>query len=417
MGVSQFVFLFVSMATYGTQWEHTLFAEMNRVRTQPKAVAVEMESLRANYDGVLFKFPNGKSTKTVEGVAALNSAIQYLNSIQPVRAFASMSQGLSRAACDLVQDNGSLGLVGNTMSNGMAAAQRWVSYGQWKGKIGENIFFSIDDPRHIVYQWLIDDGTSNRPNRTTMMNDAFTTVGIAHGPHSKYSFMTVATFALSFTDGGPGYIPSVGQQRDGKHTVQSADRKTEEATLSAKGELFEINTDDLQADSVDNLTLTAKGKVLTLSKTFKSGGKTKRKNMQWQLPFSFSPADVVARYEGGEVQITLPKPNPAELQSNANVFLGEYQLQPTPGSEKLGMDVKKQGTKFVLGITGSSSVETVSISFQADIFLCTGSSQLPARLPFILSRELIEIQPESHKIVVRISKPGTIEAVEIPIRQ
>lgn len=190
-----------------------------------------MESLRANYDGVLFKFPDGKVTKTVEGVAALNNAIAYLSNAVPVKALSTMSQGLSKAACDLAEDNGSKGLVGNVLSDGTPAAQRWVRYGQWKGKIGENIFFSIDDPRQIVYQWVIDDGSSNRPNRTTMMNSAFTTVGIAHGPHTKYSFMTIVTFALNFVDGGPGYIPSVGQNRDGKHTVQSADRKTEEATL------------------------------------------------------------------------------------------------------------------------------------------------------------------------------------------
>lgn len=224
-------------------------------RTNPKAVASELESLRANYDGVLFKFPNGRATKTVEGVAALNNAISFLNKTQPVRAFTSISEGLSKAAFDLVQDNGSKGLVGNSLSNGTSAQQRWVSYGQWKGKIGENIFFSIDDPRQIVYQWIIDDGNANRANRATMLNDAFTVVGIAHGPHSNYNSMCVATFALSFTDGGPGFIPSVGQQKDGKHTVQSADRKTEEATLSSTGEVFEINTDDLQADNLDNLTV------------------------------------------------------------------------------------------------------------------------------------------------------------------
>jgi len=315
------------------------------------------------------------------------------------------------------QDNGSKGLVGNVMSNGTPSAQRWVSYGQWKGKIGENIFFSIDDPRHIVYQWLIDDGSSNRPNRTTMMNEAFTTVGIAHGPHSQYNFMTVVTFALSFNDGGPGYVPSVGQNRDGKHTVQSADRKTEEATLSAKGELFEINTDDLQADSLDNLTLSAKGKILTLSKTFKSGGKTKRKNMQWQLPFSFSPSDVTAVYSNGEVNITLPKPNPNEMGSNANIVLGQYHIEPTPGNEKIAIDVKKSGTKYILSVSGSSNPETVTISFQADMFLVAGTSaSLPVRLPFILGRELIEICPESHKVVAKISKPGSTEAIVIPIR-
>ena len=214
-----------------------------------------MASLKTNYDGVLYKFPNGQVTKTVEGVASLNNAINYLNNVSPVPAFTTLSQGLSKAACDLVHDNGTKGLVGNTMSNGTSSAERWVSYGQWKGKIGENIFFSIDDPRQIVYQWILDDGNANRPNRSTMMNEAFTVVGIAHGPHTTYNNMVVCTFAKSFVDGGRGIAPSVGQSRDGKHTVQSADRKTEEATLSGSGELFIINTDDLQADSLDNLTV------------------------------------------------------------------------------------------------------------------------------------------------------------------
>lgn len=89
----------------------------------------------------------------------------------------------------------------------------------------------MDDPRQIVYQWLIDDGNGNRPNRSAMMDEAFTVVGISHGPHSSYSVMVAVTFALQFTDGGQGYVPQVGQSRGGAHVVQSADRKTEEDTL------------------------------------------------------------------------------------------------------------------------------------------------------------------------------------------
>ena len=218
-------------------------------------VAAELEALKENYDGVLFKFPNGQVTKTVEGVAALNNAISFLKQAEAMPAFQSVSEGLSRSACDLVEDNGSRGMVSNTLSDGTTSAQRWVRYGQWKGKIGENIFFAIDDPRQIVFQWLIDDGNGNRPNRAGLMNPNFAVVGIAHGPHTEHSHMIVVTFALSFVDGGPGVVPSVGQSRDGKHTVQSSDRKTEEATLTANGDIFEINTDDLQAESAEGLTV------------------------------------------------------------------------------------------------------------------------------------------------------------------
>jgi hypothetical protein len=109
----------------------------------------------------------------------------------------------------------------------------WVSYGQWKGKIGENICYAFDDARLIVQQWLIDDGNGARPNRVSMMNEAFTTVGIAKGPHSAYNTMVVVTFTVSFVDGAPGEAPRVGRtNRDGNHTVQSSDRRTEEEIIS-----------------------------------------------------------------------------------------------------------------------------------------------------------------------------------------
>jgi hypothetical protein len=38
-------------------------------------------------------------------------------------------------------------------------------YGQWKGKIGENICYALESPLHVVQQWVIDDGNGNRTHR------------------------------------------------------------------------------------------------------------------------------------------------------------------------------------------------------------------------------------------------------------
>ena len=89
-------------------------------------MAEELEALRPNFDGVLLKLPNGKALKTMEGVAALNTAIRYLEKANPVPAFKGISDGLSKSALLLVQDNGSRGLVGNTLSDGTPAAHRFV---------------------------------------------------------------------------------------------------------------------------------------------------------------------------------------------------------------------------------------------------------------------------------------------------
>jgi len=65
----------------------------------------------------------------------------------------------------LVADNGSRGIVGNSLSDGTTAAARWVRYGQWKGKVGENICYALESPYHVVQQWIIDDGNGNRTHR------------------------------------------------------------------------------------------------------------------------------------------------------------------------------------------------------------------------------------------------------------
>ena len=70
------------------------------------------------------------------------------------------------------------------------------------------------------------------------------------------------------------------------------------------------------------------------------------------------------------------------------------------GNEKLAIDVKKAGTKFILTVTGSSNVENVTVSFSGDVFHFTGeSTALPVRLPFILARELVEMVAEPNKFV------------------
>jgi hypothetical protein len=49
---------------------------------------------------------------------------------------------------------------------------------------------------------------------------------------------------------------------------------------AASGDTFEIKTDDLHALALSELQLTSKGRVLTLNRTFKDGGKTKRQSNQ-----------------------------------------------------------------------------------------------------------------------------------------
>ena len=47
---------------------------------------------------------------------------------------------------------------------------------------------------------LIDDGVPGREHRTTIFTSAFTVCGIATGSHTKYTTMSVITYAGAYTD-------------------------------------------------------------------------------------------------------------------------------------------------------------------------------------------------------------------------
>lgn len=415
------------MATCCGPWEEALFGELNRARTQPQAVAQELEQLKQCYDGVMYHIPGtNKVMKTVEGIAALNHAIHWMAKQQPLPAFRRISEGLSRGAYDLVVDNGSRGLVSNALSDGTTAQQRFVRYGQWKGKVGENICFNMADPRQILYQWLIDDSNGNRPNRSSVMDPQFTTVGIAQGPHTVHGNMVVCTFALAFIEGQAGVAPQVGQKSaPGMHTIQYEDRKTEEQTLAGSDDFFVIETDDLEVNSPKTLQLLVKSKVLTLSKTFVQGGKTKKKNFQWQLPFTFNPSMVQAHFHDRKVTIRIPKDQSAMSAGNEEVLIGQYSLQAGSNEPTVKVDVKKMAGNYVLTANPSMHNESIKITFKADlvIFTCThvgpdgretGLAQ-PLRLPFVLAANLFAVATEPTRLLVTVAKPGAEAAVEIPI--
>eukprot|EP00011_Vannellida_sp_DIVA3-517-6-12_P007820 CAMPEP_0114616536 /NCGR_PEP_ID=MMETSP0168-20121206/6736_1 /TAXON_ID=95228 ORGANISM="Vannella sp., Strain DIVA3 517/6/12" /NCGR_SAMPLE_ID=MMETSP0168 /ASSEMBLY_ACC=CAM_ASM_000044 /LENGTH=405 /DNA_ID=CAMNT_0001827651 /DNA_START=26 /DNA_END=1239 /DNA_ORIENTATION=+ len=405
------------MATCCGPWESALFEELNRARTAPAAVAQELEQLKACYDGVMYHIPGtNKVMRTQEGIAALNHAVQWMAKRQPLPPLRRISEGLSRGAYDLVVDNGSRGLVSNALSDGTTAQQRFVRYGQWKGKVGENICFNMADPRQILYQWLIDDGNGNRPNRSSVMDAQFTTVGIAQGPHTAHGNMVVCTFALAYIEGQPGQAPAVGQKSaPGMHTIQYEDRKTEEQTLAADDDWFVIETDDLEVNSTKTLQLLAKAKVLTLSKTFEQAGKTKKKNFQWQLPFTFAPARVEAHFHDRRVKIRIPKEQSAMSTGNEEVPIGQYSLQAGSNEPTVKVDVKKMRGDYIITAYPSMFNETVKITYKADmvIFTCThvgpdgretGLAQ-PLRLPFVLAPNLFAVATEPQKLLVTVSKP------------
>lgn len=51
-----------------------------------------------------------------------------------------------------------------------------------------------EDKKHIVMNWLIDDGVSNRANRDLIIDDRFEYVAVGCQFHKKFGLVTFANF-------------------------------------------------------------------------------------------------------------------------------------------------------------------------------------------------------------------------------
>ena len=173
--------------------------EMNLARTDPKGYAKWLKQYRDGHIGNnVFKTNNGQIT-TKEGLAAVDEAIRFLETRNPIEPI-TPSEGLTSAARDHVNDIGAAGIVGHTGSTGSTLLDRVGKHGKWKRTTGENIQFGRGNARDIIMQLIIDDGVPGRGHRTNIFNPSFRVAGIAIGAHARYKFCCVIDYAGGFSD-------------------------------------------------------------------------------------------------------------------------------------------------------------------------------------------------------------------------
>jgi uncharacterized protein YkwD len=60
--------------------------------------------------------------------------------------------------------------------------------------VGETISFGPQDARTVIIDLVVDDGAPSRGHRQILLDDRFTVVGAACGPHTVYRYMCVLDF-------------------------------------------------------------------------------------------------------------------------------------------------------------------------------------------------------------------------------
>ncbi len=182
--------------------EQAVLAELNLARTDPQRYAEYLSELRPHFNGKQLERPGGIILVTREGVAAVDEAISFLRSTEPVSALRP-SSGLSLAAQAHVEDQQD-GAMGHSGSDGSEPWDRMNRYGTWAGGVAENIAYGGYSARGVVIQLIVDDGVPGRGHRVNLYNPDYRFVGVGCGRHARFHDICVLDFATRYTEvGGP----------------------------------------------------------------------------------------------------------------------------------------------------------------------------------------------------------------------
>jgi len=177
-----------------------VLTEINLARTEPQRYAGFLREMAGRFQGKFYRMPGSDVLmQTSEGVAAVNEAIRDLSRRKPLLPL-KWSPGLAAAAGELAAEQGVSGATGHGGGASQGMQERIERHGTWQGRIGENIAYGPADSRGIVMQMIIDDGVPSRGHRKNLFNQAFTTAGVACGPHPRFGCMCVIDFAGGFRE-------------------------------------------------------------------------------------------------------------------------------------------------------------------------------------------------------------------------
>ena len=171
---------------------NAIIREMNLARQNPALYAGYVDELRAHFNGKMF-VRGRMRVITKEGVAAIDEAVRFLRSVQPLQPL-TLSPGMCRGAADHCADQAG-GATGHGNPSG-----RMNRYGRWSVLWGENISYGKTSARDIVLTLIVNDGLPGRKHRKNIFNPTFNYAGAASGPHARYGTVCTTDFAGGYAE-------------------------------------------------------------------------------------------------------------------------------------------------------------------------------------------------------------------------
>lgn len=169
--------------------------EINLFRTDPIAYVQFLEEFKDKFDGNYLQLSSTSKIPTVEGVAAVDEAINEISKIKPLKPFI-FSAELSKAADDHIKDMIEKSFFSHRGSDGNTPDFRIAKYLKIsQSEIRENLSSGNKNARAIVISWLVDDGSTRRGNRLSLVSQNLKFIGISTGINKEKMTLAVAAFS------------------------------------------------------------------------------------------------------------------------------------------------------------------------------------------------------------------------------
>ena len=169
---------------FAGDFDAQVLAEMNRARTQPQAYA----QIVAERGPAI-----GNSSRAVA------ETVHFLQKQKAIPPLAS-SAGLTQSAFSHVLDTGPKGMRGHVGSDGSHVNRRADRFGEWEGRVAENISYGDLSAQDTVVLLLIDEGVRDFAHRYNIFQRDFRHVGVASGPHATAKLIVVTDFAAGYRE-------------------------------------------------------------------------------------------------------------------------------------------------------------------------------------------------------------------------
>lgn len=175
--------------------EREFVDELNKFRANPQSM-IQLLEITSGYlkDKILWR-PDEIPIVTVEGISAINEAIEFVQNITEPLSPLINSEFLNQAARAHCNDVGYGGANSHVGSDGSSVFERVERFCEWTGSIVQTVDLGSKSGLSSLISLIIDDGVESRGNRLNLIRNDIKYIGVASGFHKDYRVCVISVYA------------------------------------------------------------------------------------------------------------------------------------------------------------------------------------------------------------------------------